>query len=129
MRLKQLLWLLIPVFNTGYQVFIKLAADDMKNMDFGLKWIVTAAQSPWIWAALVSEIASFILWIQVLSIYNLSKAFPLSAISYITILCTGWFVFNEEILYLQLVGSILILAGVWLIATASTEENHNEVAQ
>ena len=54
-----------------------------------------------------------------------SKAFPLSAVSYILILCTGWFIFNEAILPLQLLGGTLILAGVWLIGTADYKVKEN----
>ena len=50
-----------------------------------------------------------------------SRAFPLSAVSYILILTVSWLVFEESISLLQLIGSGLILAGVWLISTAGRE--------
>ena len=65
------------------------------------------------------EIALFFVWMRVLTELDLSKAYPLSAISYILILATGWLVFGESISQLQLIGSGLILAGVWVISTAS----------
>jgi drug/metabolite transporter (DMT)-like permease len=94
---------------------------------FGVEWIKQAAVTPWMWAALISEAAAFVVWMRILSDHALSKAFPLSAISYLLILCIGWFFFHEAVLPLQLVGSALILAGVWLIGTANTrKETCNE---
>lgn len=115
-----LLWALIPIFSTLYQFFSKLTAHHMEGTDFGLIWLTHATSTPWIWAALVSEIASFIIWMKILSVHDLSKAFPLSAISYVLVLCIGWFFFDETILPLQILGGALILAGVWMIATAHT---------
>jgi multidrug transporter EmrE-like cation transporter len=114
-----ILWGLIPLFITTSQFCLKMTALDMENMAFSLSWLENAASSMWIWAALLSEAVAFVIWMEILAIHDLSKAFPLSAISYILILCMGWFVFNEQILLLQLFGSGLILAGVWFIGTAS----------
>ena len=119
MKRLTLLWLAIPLLNTLYQVFIKLAAGDLKGLDFGIVWIQHAAVSPWMLAALVSEIASFVIWMQILAKQDLGKAFPLSGISYLLVLLTSWTIFKEPIMPLQIIGSALILAGVWLIGTAS----------
>ena len=116
MKRDMILWLLFPLCCALYQLFIKLATATLPA-DFGVAWLWQAIVTPWIWAALLSEIASFILWMCILSSHAISKAFPLSAISYLLILCIGWFGFNETILPLQLAGILLILAGVWLIAT------------
>ena len=53
---------------------------------------------------------------QVLSELELSKAFPLTAFSYILILAASWAFFGEPLSPLQFIGSALILAGVWLIS-------------
>ena len=112
----------IPIFSALFQLFIKLTAAKMEAMDFGTTWLMTAAVTPWLWAALVCEVFNFILWLDVLSKHNLSKVFPLSATCYVLVVATSWFVFHEPILPLQLVGSTLILAGVWMIGTAGTQK-------
>lgn len=103
------LYLLIPIFSTTYQIFIKMASNELQ---------------PWLWLALVSEVFAFILWMKVLSTHNLSKAFPLSAVSYILILASGWLLFGEPVMQMQIVGSVLIMAGIWLISTASDRVKH-----
>lgn len=119
MKRLTLLWLAILLFNTLYQLFIKLAAENLKELDFGAAWLWQAAVSPWMLAALASEVASFMIWMQILARQDLGKAFPISGISYLLILFTSWIIFQEPVMPLQIVGSALILTGVWLIGSAS----------
>ncbi len=113
----RLSWLAIPVLNTLFQIFIKLAADSSRG--HASDWISGSFASPWFLAAVAIEIVGFLIWMQVLSELDLSKAFPLSALSYVLVLLSSWLYFREQITALQLIGSALILCGVWLIGTAS----------
>lgn len=122
MKRRIMLWGCIPVLNALYQLFIKLAAEKMDHAAFGVAWLKQALLTHWMWAACASELAAFVLWMHILSTYDLGKAFLISAISYILVLCTGWFVFHEPILPLQLVGSALILVGVGLIGGTGKKE-------
>lgn len=114
----RLRWLAVPVLNTLFQIFTKLGATQLGNAG-GTTWVEDALTSHWILAAVVVEIVCFFIWMTVLAELDLSKAFPLSGISYVLIIASGWFAFGEPIVDLQIVGSGLILAGVWLIAGAS----------
>jgi len=114
----RLTWLAVPVLNTLFQIFTKLGATQLRNVE-GSTWLEDALTSHWILAAVVVEIVCFFIWMTVLAELDLSRAFPLSGISYVLIIATGWFAFGEPIVGLQIVGSALILAGVWLIASAA----------
>nr|WP_306909367.1 transporter [Rhizobium mesoamericanum] len=116
----RLTWLAVPVLNTLFQIFTKLGAAQLGNVE-ATTWLEDALTSHWILAAVVVEIVCFFIWMTVLAELDLSKAFPLSGISYALIVATGWFAFGEPIVGLQIVGSGLILAGVWLIAGASVK--------
>ncbi|PST18275.1 transporter [Rhizobium sp. JAB6] len=114
----RLSWLAVPVLNTLFQFFIKLGAEQMSGG--GTEgWLWQALSSYWILAAIAVEIGTFFIWMNVLAELDLSRAFPLSGISYVLIIATGWFVFGERVVALQVVGSGLILLGVWLIAGAN----------
>jgi multidrug transporter EmrE-like cation transporter len=121
-------WLAVPVLSTLYQFFVKLAAEHLHD-EGTLAWLWQALSSHWILAAIAVEILAFFIWMTVLAELDLSRAFPLSGISYVLIIATGWFVFGEPVVALQLIGSGLILTGVWLIAGASveTKEHHDEL--
>jgi drug/metabolite transporter (DMT)-like permease len=114
----RLSWLAVPVLNTLFQFFIKLGAEQM-NGGGTEGWLWQALSSYWILAAIAVEIGTFFIWMNVLAELDLSRAFPLSGISYVLIIATGWFVFGERVVALQVVGSGLILLGVWLIAGAN----------
>lgn len=111
-------WLTIPVLTTLNQTCIKLLAIHMGNDVAGFAWLYKFAQSPLALAILLLEILTFLIWMKILADVPVSKAVPLTAVSYFSILLLSWFVFDEKILSLQVIGSILILTGVWLIATA-----------
>ena len=67
------------------------------------------------------EVASFLIWIRLLSTVDLGAAFPISALCYVAVLGSSWLVFHEPASMRQLLGSAAILAGVWLIGTEETE--------
>jgi len=82
---------------------------------------VQATHSPWAVVVLLSELLSFVLWLHVLTNVPLSKAFPITAVAYIAIELMSWTLFKEPVMPLQIIGSALILAGVWFISIASEE--------
>ncbi|WP_245441555.1 EamA family transporter [Rhizobium vallis] len=114
----RLTWLAVPVLNTLFQVFMKLGAVQLSGAE-GATLLHDALASHWILAALVVEVVCFFVWMTILAELDLSRAFPLSGISYVLIIASGWLMFGEPIVALQIVGSGLILAGVWMIAGAS----------
>lgn len=116
------LWLAIPVLTTLNQTCMKLLAVHMQDTAFGWQWAWRALQTPWMLGILLCEIVGFALWLTILSDTSISKAMPITSISYCAILLMSWTVFEEPIVPLQLVGSYLILAGAWLIGTASPKK-------
>jgi len=113
------LWVGLPMLSTLFQASTKMLAAEMRDEPFRWSWLAQAAHSPWAPVVLLSEVLSFILWLNVLTNVPLSKAFPITAVAYVAILLMSWTVFKEPVLPLQIIGSALILAGVWLIGTAS----------
>ncbi|MDR7147596.1 EamA family transporter [Rhizobium sp. BE258] len=110
-------WLAVPLLNTAQQILLKRSAEEAGG-GHG-EWLVQILSSHWFLAAIVAEVACFVIWMTVLSELDVSKAFPLSAISYVFIMSIAWFVFGEPLPLLQLAGSGLILIGIWCIATAA----------
>lgn len=121
MKAKHLYLLLTPLFGALYQLFTKLAADKLHGTDFSMEWVRQAAQIPWMWLALLSEVVAFVVWMRVLEHYDLGRAFLLSSITYILVLAAGHLVFNEVITPFQMFGSVLILVGVCLVGLPTSE--------
>jgi drug/metabolite transporter (DMT)-like permease len=108
------LWIALPFLGLGYQIASKFFALTMPDGGGVASWFATAVNSPMFWVAAAFEIAALAAWLFVLSEFNLSEAFSVSAISYVLIVSAGWTVFHEPASLLQAVGGILIMLGVWL---------------
>ena len=114
--------MLIPIGSTLYQAFVKMTAIQLNGEAFfSLDWLAQAGATPWLWAALACEIGIFIIWLRILSGHELSKAYPMTAVSYVFVLAVSWFWFKEDILWPQLVGGALILCGVLLIGRSDSQ--------
>lgn len=110
-----LAWVLLPLLVTGYQIASKRIADDARGGD----WLASILTHPVLPVLVALEIASFATWMYVLARMQLSEAFPLSAVSYVFVLLASWVLFGESGSVLQVVGSVAILVGVWLIGRGS----------
>jgi drug/metabolite transporter (DMT)-like permease len=113
------LWIGLPVLSALFQASAKMLAAEMRHTPFGWSWLVQATHSPWAVVVLMSELLSFFLWLNVLTNVPLSKAFPITAVAYIAIELMSWTLFKEPVIPLQIIGSALILAGVWFVSIAS----------
>jgi drug/metabolite transporter (DMT)-like permease len=116
------LWIGLPVLSALFQASTKMLAAEMRHTPFSWSWLVQAMHSPWALVVLVSEVLSFVLWLNVLTNVPLSKAFPITAVAYIAIELMSWMLFKEPLMPLQIIGSTLILAGVWFVSSASDDD-------
>ena len=116
------LWVGLPVLSALFQASTKMLAAEMRHTPFSWSWLVQATHSPWAVAVLLSELLSFVLWLNVLTNVPLSKAFPITAVAYIAIELMSWTLFKEPVMPLQIIGSALILAGVWFVSIASEHD-------
>src|SRR5882724_10116338 len=112
------LWIGLPVLSALFQASTKMLAAEMRHTPFSWSWLVQATHSPWAIVILMSELLSFVLWLHVLTNVPLSKAFPITAVAYIAIELMSWTLFKEPVMPLQIIGSALILAGVWFVSIA-----------
>ena len=77
-----------------------------------------AAFSPYILCGLVCYVASFGLWIAVLSRLEVSIAYPMLSIGYVISAFAAYYVFGEALSVHKLAGIGLILLGVIVLARA-----------
>jgi len=125
------LWVGLPLLSALFQASAKMLAAEMRDIPFSWNWLAQASNSPWTFVILLSEVVSFGLWLNILSNIPLSRAFPITAVAYISIPLMSWTLFKETVMPLQILGSALILAGVWFISSAAgheTTENRHEAS-
>ncbi|MBN2545583.1 MAG: EamA family transporter [Spirochaetes bacterium] len=89
-------------------------AKDTKFLD-AVVYFIRAIFSPLVFSGLFSYLISMIIWLWVLSKYELSYARPFVSIGYVVIILYSFFVLGENINLLRWIGIFLTLIGVILV--------------
>ena len=110
------------VADTATQVAFKVAAEILGAGAFDTAWVASAVTSPSVWCAVGLYLATFVTWMRILEHMELSRAFPLTAMTYVTVPLAGWFLFQETPTASQVGGIALIVAGVLLVGRHGREE-------
>lgn len=101
--------------DTAVQITFKLAAEQLGDGALDAGWLAAAASSPTVWCAVALYLTVFVLWMVILQQIDLSRAFPLAALTYITVPAAGMLFFHESLSLAQTGGIALILVGVALV--------------
>ena len=70
--------------------------------------------SLWVLSALFAAFLAFLAWSIALTKLDLTQAYPLISLTFVFIMLSGWYFFNEPLSTLKIVGILLIIAGVIL---------------
>ncbi|NLM13800.1 MAG: EamA family transporter [Epulopiscium sp.] len=101
------------------QVILKIGANKLGELSLSFntlyKDIVSVIKIPQIILGIIFFSISFLLWIQVLTKNELSNSYPLVSLSYILIMIMSVFLFQEEMTVRKILGTGLIVLGVWII--------------
>src|ERR1700730_15177172 len=104
------------LIDTAVQLVWKSAVVSLPNN--GSAWINVQAllHSPLALSVLVLMACQFFNWLTVLSNADLSYAQPVTSLSYVSVFCLSVLYFKEATDLIQIVGIVLVLAGVWFIS-------------
>jgi drug/metabolite transporter (DMT)-like permease len=85
---------------------------------FGLPaFISSAALSPWIYASVLLQILSYLMWMIIVSREKLGVAAATAGAGYYTLMAfAAWFFYDEKLTYLQCAGIALVTLGVICIS-------------
>ena len=108
-------WLLLLGFETVCQISLKKAGLDVGVFDFSRAAFAHALAEPWLWSAIGCYVGAFLSWITILRKSTLSAAFATSAIVFVAVMAASWVVFGEHVGMPQIVGSLIILAGILML--------------
>ena len=121
-----LLWLLFVSLGTGTQLGFKLASRRLENIEFGPEGLKLACGSPALGLAIACYGATFALWIVILQRTQLSKAFLLTALDYVTVTLGSALWLGESINYGQMTGIGLVILGVALLGLNRESAEHSD---
>ena len=115
-RLRSLiLWAGFLSLDTFTQVAFKLGGNTLTDKPVDWSWILLAVSTPIVWAAILGYIGVFCFWILILQHMDLSRAFPLTSLTYITVPVLAAAVLGEAIDLKRALGISIVLLGVSLI--------------
>jgi multidrug transporter EmrE-like cation transporter len=107
-----LLWIGLVLSDSAAQLLFKSAAVHLAQPTPTFAWVVMVAQSWRMWSAVACLLLTFGFWMLVLRRASLSRAFPVTALTFLGIVGGSWWFFDETIAPIQYVGIAFIIAGV-----------------
>jgi drug/metabolite transporter (DMT)-like permease len=81
---------------------------------FPLVWRL--ATNPYVVLGLAIYMGGTLFWLTALSRVDLSYAYPFASLSYVVMLAASWRLFGEDITVMRVLGSLVIMLGVFLIS-------------
>ena len=118
-------FLLLLGFDTFAQVSFKLAANHAMPLAFGFAWMLRVFATPWTYAAILGYIGAFFTWMTLLKHAPIGPAFAASHLEVVSLLAISVLFFDERLTLLQLLGSVLIVAGIVCLARSEATEHAN----
>jgi len=106
--------------NTAAQFLLKAGTRSLGQFQTGdraaLDFFIAAALNGYVLAGLVCYVASFGLWLAVLSRLEVSLAYPLLSIGYVFSALAAYYLFGEPLTPHKIAGIALILLGVGVLS-------------
>ena len=100
---------------SGGQMLFKQAALSLPAVD-KVGVVAEFFRNPWIWAAGMLYGVAVVLWVVILQKLPLSTAYPFVALSFVVVPLAAALLFQESYSARTLLGSLLILGGIWVAA-------------
>lgn len=114
-----LLVLLVTLITIGSQLILKRGIGDISSVlrqDGAFAFVLAAATSPVVIAALALQGMGYVVWWFVISQERLSVAFAISgSLFYLVMAAASWLMYGERLNLPQWIGLCLITAGVLLV--------------
>jgi drug/metabolite transporter (DMT)-like permease len=111
-------YILLPLFNVALlvvgQTLFRVGAGGHSITSVGD--IIKLLFSPVILIALVLYALTTILWLYILSIMPLSRAYPIQALAFPAVLIISKYILHEEVSMIRWIGVVVIFIGVVLVA-------------
>ncbi len=110
-------WLLFIAVETATQIAFKYAGATLDDRS-GLGHLVGhALTTPVVLLGFALYFCGFLIWLTILKVVDLGRAFPMTAIIYVSTLASAVLLFHEKLNPTRIAGVVVIAAGVGLLAS------------
>ena len=111
------------VFDTFSQICFKMAAIEAKPFLIEVEWLIRALQTPWVYGAIIGYLGAFIIWMTLLRHAPVGPAFAASHLEVVGVMVISAPLFGEALSISQILGAMLVVAGVVCLAQDETQSN------
>jgi drug/metabolite transporter (DMT)-like permease len=110
-------WLLFVAVETATQICFKYAGAELDDRSGLVHLLSRALVTPVVLLGLGLYFLGFLIWMTILKNIDLGRAFPMTAIIYVSTLTSAVLLFHETLNATRIAGVLLIAAGVVLLAS------------
>ena len=115
-------FLVLMGFDSLAQISFKYAGAHALPLEFTPAWLLRVFGQPWIYGAFVGYIGAFFTWMTLLQHAPIGPAFAASHLEIVSVLLLSVWLFHEHIGWPQVLGGLVILAGIACLAVSETAE-------
>lgn len=112
--------LISVLLNTVAQVLLKEGMTHIGYFSYTLDNLVPITVkvmlSPWIVGGLATYVVSVMVWLLVLARAEVSYAYPLASLGYISTALAGYWLLHEPLTFTRIAGIAVIITGVYLMS-------------
>ncbi|MDE2422555.1 MAG: EamA family transporter [Gammaproteobacteria bacterium] len=109
-------FLLLMIFDTIAQLCFKYTAMSALPLQVNADWLLRILFHPWIYGAVFGYIGAFLTWMTLLKKAPIGPAFAASHLDVISVMLCSYWLLNEHLSWIQLVGAVVILVGIVCLA-------------
>ena len=115
---------LTDLLESTYEFFFKKGMLLVGEFDFSHfctigDFLLRTLSNGWIWIGLIIILLETFTWFIILSKIDLSLAFPIGSMSYIFVILVSAFLLHENVSPNRWIGTLIIIAGIFLVAMSS----------
>jgi drug/metabolite transporter (DMT)-like permease len=110
-------WILFIVVETATQVAFKYAGATLDDRSGLLHLVTQALSTPVVLLGFALYFAGFLVWMTILKDVDLGRAFPMTAIIYVSTLAAAAILFHERLNATRIAGVVVIAVGVAVLAS------------
>lgn len=117
-------FVLLIAFDTFSQICFKMTALHADPFVINPEWLWRVLGTPWLYGAIVGYLGAFFTWMALLRHAPIGPAFAASHLEVVGVMIVSVPLFGEALTAPQLIGAVLIVAGVLCLAMGETSEAH-----
>lgn len=117
-------FLVLLAFDTLAQISFKLAGMHTAPAELSVAWLLRVVSEGWIYMAVLGYLGAFVTYMTLLKHAPVGPAFAASHAEIVTVIAVSVLFLGERLSAGQIVGSVLIIAGLLVLASGQHEEPH-----